>query len=55
MFNKRILVLPGDGIGVEVMDEVLKLIEWMVKNKSFLEFESLLPFGLIELPAVGNQ
>ena len=32
--NKKILILPGDGIGTEVMDEVLKIIDWMNKNKS---------------------
>ena len=32
--NKRILVLPGDGIGNEVMAEVLKIMEWMEKTKS---------------------
>ena len=32
--NKKILVLAGDGIGVEVMDEVLKIINWFEKNKS---------------------
>ena len=35
MSNKKILVLPGDGIGKEVMQEVLNLIDWMTKNKSF--------------------
>jgi 3-isopropylmalate dehydrogenase len=34
MSSKKILVLPGDGIGVEVMNEVLKIISWMEKNKS---------------------
>ena len=34
MSNKKILVLPGDGIGVEVMQEVLNIINWMAKNKS---------------------
>ena len=34
MSDKKILVLPGDGIGVEVMNEVLKLIDWMSKTKS---------------------
>jgi 3-isopropylmalate dehydrogenase len=34
MSNKKILVLPGDGIGVEVMREVLNIIDWMSKNKS---------------------
>ncbi len=32
--NKKILILPGDGIGVEVMTEVLNIIDWMCKNKS---------------------
>ena len=27
--NKKILMLPGDGIGPEVMDEVRRVIEWM--------------------------
>ena len=34
MSTKKILVLPGDGIGVEVMNEVLKIIDWMANNKS---------------------
>tara|TARA_B100000700_G_scaffold327477_1_gene442161 strand:- start:1395 stop:2507 length:1113 start_codon:yes stop_codon:yes gene_type:complete len=34
MSNKKILVLPGDGIGNEVMAEVLKIIDWMEKTKS---------------------
>ena len=34
--NKRkILLLPGDGVGPEVMREVRKIIEWFNKNKSF--------------------
>ena len=34
MSNKKILILPGDGIGNEVMAEVLKIINWMEKTKS---------------------
>ncbi len=34
MSNKKILILPGDGIGNEVMAEVLKIIDWMEKTKS---------------------
>jgi len=34
MSNKKILVLPGDGIGNEVMAEVLKIVDWMEKTKS---------------------
>ena len=32
--SKKILILPGDGIGNEVMAEVLKIIDWMEKTKS---------------------
>ena len=32
--NKKILILPGDGIGEEIMSEVLNIIDWMTKNKS---------------------
>ena len=32
--NKKLLILPGDGIGTEVMNEVLNIINWMHKNKS---------------------
>ena len=34
MSNKKILILPGDGIGNEVMKEVLKIMDWMAKTKS---------------------
>ncbi len=34
MNNKKILILPGDGIGNEVIAEVLKIINWMEKTKS---------------------
>ena len=34
MSNKKVLILPGDGIGNEVMAEVLKIIDWMEKTKS---------------------
>ena len=33
MSNKKILILPGDGIGNEVMSEVLKIIDWMENLK----------------------
>ena len=32
--NKKILILSGDGIGPEVMSEVLNIINWMMKKKS---------------------
>ena len=34
MSSKKILILPGDGIGNEVMSEVIKIINWMEKTKS---------------------
>ena len=36
--KRKILLLPGDGIGPEVVAEVKKIIEWFNKNKS-LDFE----------------
>jgi 3-isopropylmalate dehydrogenase len=32
--NKRLLVLPGDGIGPEVMREVRRVIDWMDRRRS---------------------
>ena len=36
--NKKLLVLPGDGIGPEVMGEVRRVIDWMQHRRS-LSFE----------------
>ena len=36
--KRKILLLPGDGVGPEVVAEVKKIIEWLNKNKS-LDFE----------------
>ena len=36
--KRKILLLPGDGIGPEVVDEVKKVIQWFNKKKS-LDFE----------------
>ena len=36
--NRKLLLLPGDGIGPEVVREVKKIIEWLNKNKS-LDFK----------------
>ena len=34
--NRRIMVLPGDGIGNEVMAANMKLIEWLAKHRSLV-------------------
>lgn len=31
--KKKLLILPGDGIGPEVMGEVLRVIDWMTKRR----------------------
>ena len=36
--KRKILLLPGDGIGPEVIQEVKKIIDWLNKNRS-LDFE----------------
>ncbi len=34
MSSKRLLVLPGDGIGPEVMREVKRVVDWMTRKRS---------------------
>ena len=31
--NKKLLMLPGDGIGPEVMNQVKRVIDWMDKAR----------------------
>ncbi len=31
--NKKLLLLPGDGIGPEVMREVRRVIDWMGRRR----------------------
>ena len=31
--NRKILLLPGDGVGPEVIAEAKKIIEWFNQNK----------------------
>lgn len=37
--SHKLLILPGDGIGVEVMGEVQKIVQWFTKHSS-LKFET---------------
>ena len=32
--NKKLLILPGDGIGPEVMREVRRVIDWMARKRA---------------------
>ena len=52
--NKRLLVLPGDGIGTEVMAEVRRVIDWMDKRRhvSFSLDDGLI--GGAAIDATGN-
>ena len=38
--NRKIMVMPGDGIGPEVMKETLRLIDWLAKYKK-LNFNTI--------------
>ena len=31
--NKKLLVLPGDGVGPEVMGQVRRVVDWMDKRR----------------------
>ena len=46
--NRKVMVLPGDGIGNEVMAANMKLIDWLAKhrNLSFDISEGLDDIGL---------
>ena len=32
--NKKLLVLPGDGIGPEVMEQVVRVVDWFGANRA---------------------
>ena len=32
--NKKLLILPGDGIGPEVMAQVNRTLDWVAKNRA---------------------
>ena len=32
--NRTLMVLPGDGVGPEVVKETLRVVDWFAKNKS---------------------
>jgi 3-isopropylmalate dehydrogenase len=32
--NRTLMVLPGDGVGPEVVKETLRVVDWLAKNKS---------------------
>ena len=32
--NKTLMVLPGDGVGPEVVKETLRVVDWLAENKS---------------------
>ncbi len=42
--KRKILLLPGDGIGPEVISEVKKIIDWFNKKKIF-RFSNRSRFG----------
>ena len=47
--KRKILLLPGDGIGPEVIGEVKKIIKWiLVKNKIFYFFSTIVVSHLIK-------
>ena len=50
--NKKLLILPGDGIGPEVMREVRRVIDWMDRRRmvSFDVSEDLAGGASISVP-----
>ncbi len=37
---EKVIVLPGDGIGPEIMDETLRILDWILERDSDLEIET---------------
>ena len=35
MSNRKIMIMPGDGIGPEVMAATMKVADWLAKHRSF--------------------
>ena len=54
--TRKILLLPGDGIGPEVISEVRKILEWMNKNKSldFVLSQELIGGASIDAPPISS-
>ena len=40
--NRTLMVLPGDGVGPEVIKETLRVVDWFAKNKS-ISFKCIFP------------
>ena len=38
--NRKLMVMPGDGIGPEVMNETLRLLDWLAKYKN-INFDTI--------------
>ena len=45
--NRKVMVLPGDGIGSEVMKANMQLVDWLAKHRS-LGFD--ISEGLVGMP-----
>jgi isocitrate/isopropylmalate dehydrogenase len=44
--NKTLLILPGDGIGVEVMGQVRRIVDWFDRRRA-------IGFDILEQPVGG--
>ena len=46
--NRKIMVLPGDGIGTEIMAANMKIIDWLAKHRS-IDFDMQEGLSLIHI------
>ena len=57
--TRKILLLPGDGIGPEVISEVRKILEWMNKNDERMDYcivgEPTCPKKLGDMIKIGRK
>ena len=47
--NRKVMVLPGDGIGVEVMAANLKLIDWFASINHLLSISARIKLAVLHM------
>ncbi len=57
MSNRKIMIMPGDGIGPEVMDATMKVADWFAKHRTFsfdtmLDYVVVFPMKSMECPSL---
>ena len=57
MSNRKIMIMPGDGIGPEVMAATMKVADWFAKHRTFsfdlcMDYVVVFPMKSMECPSL---